>query len=88
LSMDKALPQHDCKKFVQQVFLVLDGELTKEETDLFLTDIERCKHCLDHYNIERELKDFIAKRVEKRCCSEGLKSSIKEQIKSLSGSGE
>ena len=77
MSMDKALPQHDCKKFVQQVFLVLDGELTKEETDLFLTDIERCKHCLDHYNIERELKDFIAKLVEKICCSEGLKSSIK-----------
>jgi mycothiol system anti-sigma-R factor len=88
LSMDKALPQHDCKKFMQQVFLVLDGELSTEETDMFLLDIERCKHCLDHYKIERELKDFIAKSVEKRCCSEHLKSSIKEQIKSLSNSGE
>ena len=56
--MEQSLPKHDCSKFVEQVFLVLDGEMSEEETNLFIQDIERCSHCLQHYNIEKELLFF------------------------------
>ena len=32
--------------------------MSEEETNLFIQDIERCSHCLQHYNIEKELKAF------------------------------
>lgn len=87
--MEKNLPQHDCRQFVKQVFLVLDGELSKEEEDLFIRDINRCRHCLEHYNIEKEFKAYLHRTVERKQCSEQLKSSIITQIKLMSaGSGQ
>lgn len=83
MNMNNTLPKHDCNKFVEQVFLVLDGELSDEDTDIFIRDIERCSHCLKHYNIEKELKAFIASRMERKCCSENLRSSIITQIRTL-----
>ncbi|HAE35861.1 MAG: hypothetical protein H6547_07130 [Chitinophagales bacterium] len=82
--MEQSLPKHDCSKFVEQVFLVLDGEMSEEETNLFIQDIERCSHCLQHYNIEKELKAFLANREERKCCSETLRVSIMQQISDLS----
>lgn len=89
MSMEKNLPQHDCRQFVKQVFLVLDGELSKEEEDLFIRDIKRCRHCLEHYNIEKEFKAYLQKSVERKQCSEKLKTDIISQIRSMSaGTGQ
>ena len=82
--MENNLPKHDCKQFVKQVFLVLDGEMSESEQHMFIADIERCKHCLDHYKIEKDLKAYVSKSMERKCCSEGLKQSIISQIQSMS----
>jgi mycothiol system anti-sigma-R factor len=81
--MDSTLPPHDCNKFVEQVFLVLDGELSDADTEIFIQDIERCSHCLQHYNIEKELKAFITNRMERKTCSDVLRESIVQQIRGL-----
>ncbi len=79
--MDQQLPKHDCRNFVTKVFLVLDGELPEKERNLFITDIQRCKGCLDHYHIEKAFKDFIVAKVERKGCSEDLKNDIISKIK-------
>ncbi|MBC8172358.1 MAG: hypothetical protein H7X71_00510 [Chitinophagales bacterium] len=78
--MDQQLPKHDCNNFLEKVFLVLDGELPTEERELFITDIERCKGCLEHYKIEKNFKDFIVARYERRSCSDTLKANILSEI--------
>lgn len=84
--MNQSLPKHDCKNFVQKVFLVLDGELNNSEQQNFIMDIERCKYCLEHYQIEREFKEFVAKGIERKNCSETLRTSIIAQIREIESS--
>ncbi len=82
--MEKQLQNHDCSQFVEKVYQVLDGELTDEETELFVSDIERCKWCLEHYDIEKQFLEFVAKRFERKTCSETLKENILAKIEELS----
>lgn len=81
--MDQQLPRHDCRNFVKKVFLVLDGELPEQERNLFITDIQRCKGCLEHYHIEKTFKDFVVAKVERKCCSDELKNDIISKISQI-----
>lgn len=81
MNMDQQLPKHDCRNFVEKVFLVLDGELPEKDRNLFIADIQRCKGCLDQYNIEKAFKDFVVAKVERKGCSEELKNDIISKIK-------
>ncbi len=81
--MKHHLPDHECSKFVEKVFLVLDGEIPEEERNLFIEDIERCKYCLDLFNIEKELKEYFSSKMVRKICSEQLKKTILEQIKEI-----
>ena len=79
--MDQQLPKHDCRNFVEKVFLVLDGELPEQERNLFITDIQRCKGCLEHYHIEKTFKEFLVAKVSRKECIEKLKNDIITQVK-------
>ena len=79
--MDQQLPKHDCRNFVEKVFLVLDGELPEQERNLFITDIQRCKGCLEHYHIEKTFKEFLVAKVSRKECTEKLKNDIITQVK-------
>ena len=81
--MDQQLPKHDCHNFVKKVFLVLDGELPEGDRNLFITDIQRCKGCLEHYHIEKTFKDFVTAKVERKCCSDELKNDIISKINEI-----
>ncbi len=79
--MDQQLPKHDCRNFVEKVFLVLDGELPEKERNLFITDIQRCKGCLEHFHIEKTFKEFLVAKVSRKECTEKLKNDIINQVK-------
>ena len=79
--MDQQLPKHDCRNFAKKVFLVLDGELPEQERNLFITDIQRCKGCLEHYHIEKAFKDFLVSKVERKGCTEQIKQDILNKVK-------
>lgn len=86
--MGNSLPNHDCKNFLKKVFLVLDGELDSEEKQSFIQDIERCQYCLEHFRIEKEFKEFVIRKVERRNCSDSLKTAIIQQIKIIEEAGD
>jgi anti-sigma factor (TIGR02949 family) len=75
---------HNCKDVADKLEILLDGELNNEEEDLLIRDIKRCSACLEHYNIDKAFKDFVQKKVERKCCTETLKSEILEKIKTIS----
>lgn len=78
--MEEQLPKHDCNNFLKKVFLVLDGEISESEKELFIKDITSCNGCLEHYHIEKYFKEFINAKVERKCCSDTLKQTILSQI--------
>ncbi len=81
--MSEHLPNHDCNNFIKKVFLVLDGELPDTDRKLFIQDIEHCKGCLEHYDIEKSFKEFITGKFERKSCSKQLRSEIIAKISQM-----
>jgi mycothiol system anti-sigma-R factor len=75
--------KHKCNETLARVILALDGELNDTEEKALLGDLERCSYCLEKYNIEKEYKEFLSRKMEKKVCAESLKVEIKEQIHRL-----
>lgn len=72
---------HDCTKVLSKVFLALDGEMTEAEEKTFLQQLQECSCCLDHFEIEKEFKNFLQNKIEKKCVKDETVSSIKSKIK-------
>ncbi len=45
---------HDCKEVVQQFQLLLDGELHPKQEQEIMCELQRCIHCLEEYNLEKQ----------------------------------
>ena len=76
----------DCEAVMKKVQLALDGELTTDEEKIFLGEVENCNCCLEKYNIERSFKDFLIKKIEKKCVSPELKRKITSRLKESAAS--
>lgn len=81
--MQNNLPPHDCDNVMQKVHLALDGELTQVEMQRFLSELERCSHCLKNYNIETTFKDFLRKKISRHQIAEASRKSILEKISKI-----
>ncbi len=71
----------DCLKMIQ---LIVDGEATEQQLDKLRANLESCKPCIEMYHLEKEVKELLAKRIEKRCCPEQLVATIKSKILTFS----
>lgn len=79
---------HNCKDVAEKLEILLDGELDKDAEAYLIKDINRCSKCLEHYNIDKAFKEFVNKKVERRCCTDTLKSEILDKIKEISQEDE
>lgn len=73
--------QSDCLKMIQ---LILDGEATDQQLDRLQLNLETCKPCIEMYHLEKEVKELLTKRMEKRPCPDRLVATIKEKILTFS----
>lgn len=71
----------DCLKMIQ---LILDGEATEQQLAKLQANLETCKPCIEMYHLEKEVKELLTKRMEKRCCPDQLVATIKSRILSFS----
>lgn len=74
---------HDCKEVVDQVNLMLDGELNAKEEQDVLCELQRCMHCLDEFNLQKRFKDFMQNKLEKKNISAECIERIKNQIAAI-----
>ena len=70
----------NCKEVVETLDLILDCEATDEQKDRFFEHLDKCDHCLEHYELDRIFREFVARHQHKSCCSEQLLHQIKERI--------
>jgi anti-sigma factor (TIGR02949 family) len=73
--------QVDCLKMIQ---LILDGEATEQQLAKLQVNLESCQPCIRMYHLEKEVKELLTKRIEKRCCPDELVATIKSRILSFS----
>lgn len=73
--------QNDCLKMIQ---LILDGEATDQQLDRLQLNLESCKPCIQMYHLEKEVKELLTKRMEKRPCPDQLVATIREKILTFS----
>lgn len=71
----------DCLKMIQ---LILDEEATDQQLARVRANLESCKPCIEMYQLEKEVKELLTKRMEKRCCPDKLVATIKARILSFS----
>ena len=76
--------QHNCNDMISKVILALDGELTKEQESAFMAEISKCSCCLEHYNIEKSFKEFLANKLNHKCVDANLINAIKNNLGSSS----
>lgn len=74
---------HNCKEVVDQVNLMLDGELNAKEEQDVLCELQRCMHCLDDFNLQKRFKDFMQNKLEKKNISAECIERIKNQIATI-----
>ena len=66
---------------MRKVMLLLDGEMSEAEEKDFLANVSICNHCLESYQIEKNFKDYIVNKVERKKLSVDVLISIREKIK-------
>jgi anti-sigma factor (TIGR02949 family) len=71
----------DCLKMIQ---LILDGEATEQQLARLKVNLESCQPCIEMYHLEKEVKELLTKRMEKKCCPDQLVATIKSKILSFS----
>lgn len=74
---------HNCEEVVEQVNLMLDGELNAKEEQNVLCELQRCMHCLDEFNLQKKFKSFMNNKLEKKNISDECIKRIKNQISTI-----
>jgi anti-sigma factor (TIGR02949 family) len=72
--------QADCLKMIQ---LIIDGEATQQHLDKLRTNLENCRPCIEMYHLEKEIKQLMQDRMQKKCCPDQLITAIQAKISSF-----
>ncbi len=70
----------ECNEFKDILYLIMDGEATKDQETFFTKHVEDCAPCLDHYNIEKSVLNTIKDKISKKTCPGELIEAIKNKI--------
>jgi anti-sigma factor (TIGR02949 family) len=79
--------EHKCEEIIKKVMLFLDGELSPNEHDWLREQLIQCPACLEHYEMEKDFKDFLCAKLKCmpacECDEHELKDKILSKIKGL-----
>lgn len=70
----------DCSEYKELIQLVIDDEATKKEESYLRTHLKICLKCLDQYKIDKELKEIMKLKLEKKAVPEGLAAMIRGKL--------
>jgi len=68
------------QRCMEMIQAVLDGSASPEEMEHFKSNIESCLPCIEGYQLEKELKESLTNKVEKKCCPDRTVEDIKKKI--------
>lgn len=78
---------HNCKEIIKKIMLFLDGELIQSEQTTLRDQLIECPACLEHYELEKDFKDFLCEKLKCmpscKCDEHELKDKILAKIKAI-----
>ena len=76
-----------CYKVVEKIPQYLDGEMSEFEIPIFLEHVQHCHKCLEKYEIEKNFKEVVKQKCERKCVNDSLVNNIKNKIQMLLARG-
>ena len=70
----------DCAVVMAEVWMLLDGECSEDETDRLRRHLELCPACLRHYGVEERIKKLIATKCSGEKAPETLVQRVRLEI--------
>ena len=72
--------QSECKRCLELLEMIVDGEANPEQEERFHQHINDCLPCYESYNLEASIKELIQTKIEKKSVPQDLIASIKSKI--------
>jgi len=74
--------EEDCNKLLQ---IIIDGEGTKADQELFFQHMKDCTYCYNSYTLEKSIRKLLKTKIKKESVPEDLVDSIKLKIQGTQG---
>lgn len=71
---------NDFDKCLGILNLILDDEAVKDQEDFFYAHIEKCMVCFSHYNVEKQIRELMKRKLQKKKVPSELASDIRSKI--------
>ncbi len=78
------LPEHHYNQLMDGIVQYLDGGLSPEDEQKFLTEIKQYPDCLKKLEIEQTFKEFICDKVSRKSPDPDFLANLKTQINQYS----
>jgi anti-sigma factor (TIGR02949 family) len=69
-----------CNDCLCNLYMVLDGEASKEQQEKFMNHISDCSHCFECYEVDKSVKELVKYKIENKEVPTSLVDSIKSKI--------
>ena len=69
----------NCKESLEKLYEFIDGDLAKAPAGELEKHLDRCRHCWDRFEFEKQLM----KRIKSCCCKDLCPDSLRQRIQSL-----
>ena len=76
----KVTENSNCYQCLQSLYLMVDGEASKEQEDFFQSHIGECISCFDSYQLEKSVKTFLQTKIEQKPVPASLLKDIKSKL--------
>lgn len=78
------LPKHRCIELYGRMMQAMNGELTLEQEEQFLLEVQQYPCCFEKFDLARSYKQFICTRLQRKAVPIQLIVSIKSKVQELS----
>lgn len=70
----------DFDKCLKILNLILDDEVSQDQEEFFFSHIEKCMVCFAHYNVEKQIRELLKRKLHKKSIPSELAIEIRNRI--------
>lgn len=78
--MDKEKKISECKECMHALHLLIDGEASNSQKEFLEKHIEECMPCYQSYNLDKNVKEVLKNKIEKKTVPSALIANIKDKL--------
>ena len=80
IRMDKGKEISECNECMHALHLLIDGEASGNQKEFLEKHIEECMPCYQSYNLDKNVKEVLKSKIEKKPVPSALIANIKDKL--------